>query len=75
MMHIVKSDTWTLGVSWLDKRIYSEGGLEIHIGKRILCFWKRPKAFCPYCLNEGEHWPLSHEVWTCPSCGEEYNEG
>lgn len=74
-MHIVKSDTWTLGVSWLDKRIYGEGGLEIHIGKRILCFWKRPKAFCTYCLNEGEHWPLAHEVWTCPSCGEEYNEG
>lgn len=74
-MHIVKSDTWTLGVSWLDKRIYGEGGLEIHIGKRILCFWKRPKAFCPYCLNEGEHWPLNEDKWTCPSCGEEYNEG
>jgi len=40
-MHVVQSDTWMLGVAWLDKRLYGEGGLEIHIGKRIVCFWSK----------------------------------
>lgn len=73
-MHIVKCDTWTLGVAWLDKRLYGEGGLEIHIGKRIICFWKRPEEFCYYCLGQGEHWPLSEDVWRCPKCDAEYSE-
>ena len=73
-MHTVKSDTWTLGVSWLDKRIYGEGGLEIHIGKRILCFWKKVDALCPLCLNEGDGWPISYDTWVCPTCKRKYSE-
>ena len=73
-MHITKSDTWMLGIAWLDKRIYGEGGLEIHIGKRILCLWARVEAECSYCLNQGEHWPISEEVWRCPRCDMEYHE-
>lgn len=73
-MFVAKSDTWTLGVAWLDKRIYGEGGLQIHIGKRILCFWAKPKALCTYCWNEGANWPLTQYNWRCPQCGEEYDE-
>lgn len=73
-MHIVKTDTWTLGVAWLEKKLYGEGGLEIHIGKRVICFWKRPEEFCYYCLGQGEHWPLSQDVWRCPKCDAEYSE-
>lgn len=73
-MHIVNSDTRTYGVAWLDKHIYGEGGLQIHIGKRILCFWTKPELECPYCLNQGERWPLAHEVWRCPTCDTEYRD-
>jgi hypothetical protein len=40
-MHIVKQDTFTIGISWLEKELYGEGGLEIHLGKYIICFWRR----------------------------------
>ena len=73
-MHVVNSDTWAIGVAWLDRKLYGEGGLEIHIGKRIFCFWPREEAECPYCLNQGERWPLSHEVWRCPTCDTEYRD-
>ena len=73
-MHIVKSDTLTYGISWLDKRLYGEGGLQLHFGKRILCFWDEEELECPYCLSQGEHWPLAHEVWRCPSCDTEYRD-
>lgn len=73
-MHVVKTDTWTLGIAWLEKKLYGEGGLEIHIGKRVICFWKRPEEQCYYCLGQGEHWPLSEDVWRCPKCDAEYSE-
>lgn len=73
-MFITKSDTWTLGVAWLDKELYGEGGLQIHIGKRIVCFWEKPDSLCAYCLGQGEHWPLSQDVWRCPKCDAEYHE-
>ena len=73
-MHVVKTDTWTLGVAWLDKQLYGEGGLQIHLGHRIVCFWTRPEELCYYCLGQGEHWPLSEDVWRCPKCDAEYSE-
>lgn len=73
-MHIVKSDTWTLGVSWLDKEIYGEGGLEIHLGKRIICFWEKYEP-CLSCLEYRlDCWPRSEEVWRCPKCDTEYRD-
>ena len=51
-MHFVSTDTLTLGISWLNKQIYGEGGLQIHLGYYILCFWKRPKPFCIHGLND-----------------------
>jgi len=73
-MFITKSDTWTLGIAWLDRELYGEGGLQIHIGKRIVCFWTKPKALCPYCWNDGENWPISEDVWRCPKCDTEYQD-
>ncbi len=73
-MHIVTSDTFTIGIAWLDRKLYGEGGLEIHIGKRIICFWTKPEPICEYCLDQGERWPLSEEVWRCPRCDTEYSE-
>jgi hypothetical protein len=64
-MHIVNSDTLTFGVAWLDKQLYGEGGLQIHFGKRILCFWKRPKPFCTHCCNDG---------YNCSYCDTEYRD-
>ena len=72
-MHIASSDTWMLGVSWLDKRIYGEGGLQIHVGKRIVCLWDDAKE-CYYCLGQGEHWPLNQTVWRCTRCDAEYRD-
>lgn len=40
-IHIVTQDTFTIGVAWLEKELYGEGGLEIHLGKKIVCFWKK----------------------------------
>jgi hypothetical protein len=39
-IHIVNSDTFSLGVGWLEKELYGEGGFFIMIGKRHICFWK-----------------------------------
>lgn len=72
-MHLTTSDTWTLGISWLNKEIYGEGGLQLHIGKRIVCFWDEENN-CSYCLGEGEHWPLDETTWRCPRCDAEYYE-
>ena len=71
-VHIVSQDTWTIGVSWLNEELYGEGGLEIHIGKRIICFWAQPR--CPYCFDEGDGWPEQHDTWTCPSCKRNYSK-
>lgn len=73
-MHVVKSDTWAIGVAWLDRKLYGEGGLEIHIGKRILCFWEKPEPVCEHCLGQGERWPLNEPSWVCPRCDTEYHE-
>lgn len=27
---------------------------------------------CPYCLGQGEHWPINEQTWCCPKCGAEY---
>lgn len=41
IMFIDFGDTWQLGIGWLDKRDYGEGGFFIMIGKMYINFWKR----------------------------------
>lgn len=65
MMHIVKTDTLTFGVAWLDKEIFGEGGLQVHLGFIILCFWKRQPAYCPHCCDDG---------YNCSYCGSEWKD-
>jgi hypothetical protein len=39
-MHIETQDTFTLGISWQSKELYGEGGFQLHIGFKVICFWK-----------------------------------
>jgi hypothetical protein len=44
-MHIRTGDTFMLGIGWLSKKLYGEGGLEIYLGFLIICFWEKPEIY------------------------------
>lgn len=41
-MHFSTGDTWQLGIGWLNKADYGEGGFFIMLGKLYIQFWRRP---------------------------------
>ena len=40
-MHITTGDTFTIGIGWLNEKLYGEGCLFIQIGFYYINFWKR----------------------------------
>jgi hypothetical protein len=40
-IHIASSDTFQIGIGWLNEKDYGEGGLFIMIGYRYINFWKK----------------------------------
>lgn len=44
-IHVVDSDTFAIGFGWLRKQIYGEGGLEVYVGFKIICFWTKPEDY------------------------------
>ena len=42
-MHISYGDTWQLGIGWLNKKDYGEGGLYLAIGFAYINFWRKPQ--------------------------------
>lgn len=40
-MHLATSDTFQLGIGWLNEDLYGEGGFFIMFGFYMLNFWKR----------------------------------
>lgn len=43
IMFVDFGDTWQLGIGWLNKKDYGEGGFFIMIGKMYINFWKKPE--------------------------------
>jgi hypothetical protein len=41
LFFIDKGDTFQLGIGYLDKKVYGEGGLFIVLGYYYINFWKR----------------------------------
>jgi hypothetical protein len=41
-MHTSSGDTFQLGIGWLNKELYGEGGFFIMLGYKYINFWKKP---------------------------------
>ena len=43
-MHWTDDQVWTIGISYVDPKVWGQGGFAIHLGHWVLCFWREDQT-------------------------------